>query len=155
MIRKTVRRRPEFESLESMVLLSGMAMGTEHAVAAPVAIDATSPLAGTVVGRYHIAKSGEISFSAKGNLSPAGHLKLRGKLPSITDIGPQSLTMTTRHGRITAALSALALGMPETYQITDATGKYKVLIGDSGVAALSAVNSARTPTKGYFAITFA
>ena len=163
MIRKTVRRRPELESLESMLLLSGIAVDGHHAAAALVAPAITSPLSGTASGTFRVSKSEQagapVSFMTQGNISPVGHLTAKGTFPLFASTAPQSVIISTRHAKVTATLGAVQFGTPVAYQITGATGKYKFLVGDSGEATLTVeppvngTDEGQFPNKGHFTIT--
>jgi hypothetical protein len=163
MIRKTVRRRPEFESLESMLLLSGIAVHRHHAAEALVAPAMTSPLSGTASGTFSAGKraaAGEpVSLTTHGYISPVGRVTETATFPLFGSTGPQNVTMSIGHDKVTSTMSAVEFGIPVSYEITGATGKFTSLIGDSGEAVLSVVPSVkmvegRFPTKGHFTITF-
>src|SRR5262249_16282228 len=109
MKRLMFRRRPEFESLESMLLLSGVAAAGHpyHAAAAMVAShrpvrDAVVSLSGTASGTYRAGRAtGLFTFTGKGTVSPPGHATVKGSF-----LMPNGqITISTRHGKVFANLS--------------------------------------------------
>ena len=89
-MRETWRRRPGFESLESMTLLSGLAGA---AVPNPI------HLTGSISGVY---KPTLPDVHGAGSISPLGHVKVVGQLSSWPAVGPLdyvSLTLTTKTGK--------------------------------------------------------
>jgi hypothetical protein len=113
MIRKRFRRRPEFDSLETMVLLSGISV-VEHtgvaALVAPVAKSGgskstTTPivLSGTAKGTFQTGRGAgaPTSFNAKGVITPLGHATLKGSIqPALfAQISRQHIPITVGTGK--------------------------------------------------------
>jgi hypothetical protein len=154
MKRLMFRRRPELESLESMVLLSGM-VAAEHPHHAAAAIFATHQpvthavvsLSGTARGTYRATGSG-FTFTGTGTVSPLGHSTLKGSLLIPTG----QLTVSTRHGKVFANLSLPQLGAPVSYTITGGTGQFAGASGN-GAGILSFVPAhGRAAAHGRFSI---
>ena len=153
MKRRTIRRRPEFESLESMVLLSGVAAAGDHAVAALVATKpvthAAVSLSGTARGTYHSKAGALTTFTAQGTISPLGKATAKGSIQLSTGTG--SLTLSTKHGKVLANLSTTGLGAPVFLTITGGTGQYAAASGSA--EALVSFSPGRHG-NGHLAITF-
>jgi hypothetical protein len=153
--------RPEFDSLESMVLLSGLAAVGHRAHGAAMvriepALDVAVGLSGTARGTYHSGKAlgSPVSFSGKGPVTPLGHATVKGSLQLDVQMPTGQITLTARHTRIFANLSTAGLGQPFFYTITGGTGQFAGVSG-SGVASVSTVPAhGKGPAHGHFTITF-
>ncbi|MFI5457598.1 MAG: hypothetical protein ACHRXM_19320 [Isosphaerales bacterium] len=160
MIRRSFRRRLEFESLESMLLLSGIAATGHHAAAVLLAkvAQSSSPilLQGTIRGTYQSASAlgGVTRFTATGSLTPVGSVTLKGSLNYTLKTPGGTATISTKHGNIKANLSTGAVGSPVIYHITGGTGKYVGASG-SGEAIFTTVPiKGKGPAHGKVTITF-
>jgi hypothetical protein len=162
MKRLTIRWRPELESLESMVLLSGVAGAAERPAYAAAAMVATRPVSNAVVslsgsasGTYRAGRAlgSPYSFSGKGNISPLGRASVKGSLQLAAQTG--QMTVATRHGKIFANLSTPGgVGPPVNYTITGGTGQFAGASG-TGTGVLSTSPShGRGPAHGGFLILF-
>ncbi len=162
MKRRTYRRRPEFESLESMVLLSGIA-AAEHEHHAAAAMVATKPvrealisLSGTASGTYRSGRAAgsPYTFTGKGTVSPLGRATVSGSLQLAVSAPTGQITVATRHGKIFASLSTSGLGAPVFYSITGGTGRFAGATGH-GAGDLNIVQGhGKGPANGRFTITF-
>jgi hypothetical protein len=156
MIRKKFGRRPELESLEAMVLLSGTSVvrhSVGAALVAPVA-KTSGPivLSGTARGTFQSGRGAvaATSFSAKGPISPLGKATLRGTLQLQTANPTGSVTLTVKkHGQLFASLTTKGLGSPVFYTITGGTGTFA---GDSGSG--EAILTTSGSSHGKVTITF-
>jgi len=160
MFRRSFRRRLEFESLESMLMLSGIAGAGHHAAAVLLAKEAQSTttilLQGTVKGTYHYATAlGGVSlFTAKGSLTPVGSVTLNGSINYTLATPGGTMTISTKHGKIKADLGTERLSNRVSYNITGGTGKYVGASG-SGEAVFTAVpTKGKGPAHGKLTITF-
>ncbi len=136
MVRKRLRRRPELESLETMVLLSGIS-AAEHAASAvmlarePVA-DAQIVFMGIAKGTYKTSSSFLSTFSEKGTISPLGKVKIKGSIQYgiLHPTGTVTVSIATRkHGEIIASLTTAGPDDPVFYTITGSSG---IFAGDTG-----------------------
>jgi hypothetical protein len=156
MIRKKFCRRPELESLEAMVLLSGTSVVRHSGVAALVAPVAKTAgpivLSGSARGTFQ-AEGGAgapTSFSGKGHISPLGNATLKGSLQLAIANPTGSVTLTVKkHGQLFASLSTKGLGSPVFYTITGGTGTFA---GDSGSG--EAILTTKGSSHGRVTITF-
>ena len=135
MVRKRIRRRPQLESLETMVLLSGFSITQHQGAAAMVARqahpDAAVVLLGSVKGTYKTAGS-LTTFSEKGDVSPLGKITLKGSIDYFLahPSGTGTISSATRkHGKIISSLTTAGPDRPVYFTITSATGIYA---GDTG-----------------------
>jgi hypothetical protein len=119
MIRKTCRRRPSFESLESMVLLSGFSAVTHHAAPALMTklpdASTASKVSGTLRGTITIETP--LPFKASGVVSPFGHTTAKGSFllsaetPSMSNPSLSgTFTLTTSKGNIVVDATDTSLG---------------------------------------------
>src|SRR5262245_33067420 len=136
MIRKKFSRRPELESLETMVLLSGVSVLRHSGVAVLVAREPQSSgpilLSGTARGTFRSGRGAgaPTSFSAKGSIGPLGKATLKGSLQFHVANPTGSVTLSVKNkGKLFASLSTQGLGSPVFYTITGGTGAFA---GDSG-----------------------
>jgi hypothetical protein len=162
MNRMTYRRRPEFESLESMVLLSGVAAAGRHAAAALVATrpvtDALVSLSGTAAGTYRSGKAAgsPVTFTARGSVSPLGKAKVTGSLQLSIASPTGTMTIAAGHNKVFANLSTKGLGAPVfiNITITGGAGKFAGASG-SGEAIVNIVPAnGKGPAHGHLTITF-
>jgi hypothetical protein len=158
MIRKRLRRRPELESLETMVLLSGISALEHHGAAAMVARETQAggliTLSGTAKGTFKAAGKSD-NFLATGSLSPLGKISLKGSVNFAAGTGSLIIASTGRkHGKITASLTPNGPTNPVPYKITSASG---IFAGDtgSGEAVFDAVTAhGKGPAHGKVTIIF-
>jgi hypothetical protein len=136
MTRKSVRRRPELESLESIALLSGISTVAHPGVAALVdhlpQARKSIPLSGTVKGTFKNATSptAPITFSAKGSVKGLGQVTATGSLYfDNVSIPYGTMTLTTSHGKISVKLKEKAYSGPFIMTINGGTTAY---LGASG-----------------------
>jgi hypothetical protein len=162
MIRRKFRRRPDFESLESMQLLSGAGVASSHAMALhPMVQQARAhqtvgepragvplSLSGVVQGRYRITGGAAATFSGRGKLGSAGMAQLRGTI-ALVSAGNGELTLSFgRRGKIFANVTGGALGGDFTYQITGGTRSFA---GDTGSGAATVQIPGLRP-QGHFTL---
>jgi hypothetical protein len=152
------RRRPEFEALESMLLLSG-ASATDHHPAAAAAVGrpslALGSLFGTASGTYSFGRAAgaPVTFSGKGNVSPLGRATVRGSLQLAVASPSGRMIISARHGKVFADLSTAGLGAPVFYTITGGTGRWAGAAG-LGEAIVNTVPShGKGPAHGRLTIT--
>ncbi len=151
MLRHAMRRRPQLESLETMVLPSGIA-------AAALVATPSSPIAlsGVSTGKYHV-KAGVSDFTASGKLSPLGHSTLKGSIGAAASGHGYagSLTIKAAKGKLSVAVTYLRLAgslseAEYSYQITGATGHLKGATGDGD--AIVTVTPGKSLTQGKLTI---
>lgn len=143
-MRAMKRRRPEFECLESMRLLSGVGGAAADAV-----VPNPLHLAGSVHGTYHV--KGIVSTSkGSGSISPLGHVTESGK--SLFLAGTGSDTMSTKQGKLFVDLSVRPLGsaFAGTYTIVGGTKAYAGETGSGNVL----VTLVGTSTHGKYTSTY-
>ena len=161
MTHKRFHRRPEVESLETMVLLSGVsavehpsmpAMNFMHAEVGKVIV-----LTGTAKGTYKSSSRGLTTFTDKGNLTPLGKVTLKGSINygAASPTGTVTISSATKkHGKITASLSTQGPEQPVFFRITSSSGIYA---GDTGggEVLLSVVRAkGKGPEHGKATLTF-
>ncbi len=145
MIRKTYRRRPSVELLESMVLLSGFSPVTHHAAPARVtklpAASMVTSVSGTVKGTF-TTQGGFFHLTGSSVVSPLGHTTVKGSEvvsgPDLLMTG--MLTLTTSKGNIVmgTVVHTTEFGKlpgPVSITITKGTKHFKA-IGGSGSGSL-------------------
>jgi hypothetical protein len=161
MSRRTARLRPAFESLEQMLMLSGVPGPGEHAPSVLVASEWQSSgpitLSGTAKGPWRTgrAATAPVHFSATGSVSPLGHISLKGSLLSVDysyEAPAGKLTVTTRHGKVFVNLTYLyqlgtAFHQLYSYEITGGTRKWAGASG-SGHALFTTFVSSRSQFHG-------
>ena len=158
MKRLMYRRRPQFESLESMVLLSGTAVAVHPAAAAMVAMEPASTIpasiSGTVKGTYHAGKAAgsPVTFTSSGMVSPLGHVTLKGSLQLSTTSG--NLILSTKHGKVQAGAVVKTFPTIFTYTITGGTGRFAGATGSGLVSTNVDAFAGSGQSHGHFAITF-
>lgn len=164
--RKT-KRHLEFESLESMALLSvvGMPMHRggghhhHHHHHHHGALVHQSPmtggnvalsLSGTVRGRYHVRGGTTASFNGHGRISPVGRAHLHGTISLVPGGASGQLALKFgRRGTVFAAITGQKSLTTYTYTITGGTRSF---VGDSG-SGVSVVNIARLGAPhGHFSL---
>jgi hypothetical protein len=138
-MKKSLRCRPEVESLESMMLLSAM----PHAVPNPLV------LIGTERGTYQLRGTNSVSKAA-GLISPLGQVKDSGITSHITGLG--NVTMTTKQGKLFVELKLRASGSEYTGTYT-ITGGTKALVGETGTGTVQ-VTPSNSGKKDSFLITY-
>ena len=124
-MRKTIRRRPEVETLESMTLLSGVA-----AAAHPVAALTSVELSGTVKGT--LSASGKVKGS--GSLSPVGKITFSGH--QTIGVVQGSETLSSKHGKISLTTDLRSIGggsYTGEYTITGGTKSYAGASGEGSL----------------------
>jgi hypothetical protein len=166
MIRKTYRRRPSVESLESMVLLSGFSGATHHAAPALLtklpAASAVTNVSGTLKGTFtSAAGDGPYHLTGSGAVSPFGHTTVKG---SYIVSGPDyqltgTLTLTTSKGNIVmdTVVETTEFGKltsPVSMTISNGTKHFKG-IGGSGSGSLDFMvrNPGSVKPSGKFTLT--
>jgi hypothetical protein len=161
MTHKRFHRRPEVESLETMVLLSGGSAVEHPSVPAMIELHAQAGnailLTGTAKGTYKSSSSGVTTFSDKGTLSPLGKVTLKGSI-NYRAASPTGMvtfsSATKKHGKITASLSTQGPNQPVFFMIESSNGIYSGDTG-SGEALLSVVRAnGKGPQHGKVTITF-
>jgi hypothetical protein len=136
MRRKSVRRRPELESLESIALLSGISTVAHPGVAALVGrlpqVSKSIALSGTVKGTFKPGNSptAPFTFSAKGTVNHLGQVTSTGSLYFDNVYLPYgTMTVTTSHGKINVKLQEK---VPSGPFIATINGGTKTYLGASG-----------------------
>jgi hypothetical protein len=125
-MRKALQRRPGFEALESMTLLSGLA-GAVVFTAAPNPIHLTGSIQMGL--QRHPAEKGS------GTISPLGHVTASGNALALASLylsGSESLTLTTKTGKVFVSVrgqTPAGYGAAGEYTITGGT---KVYAGETG-----------------------
>jgi hypothetical protein len=158
MKRKLFRRRPELETMESKLLLSGVAETHVPPAAARTAAIEKVPavqLVGIAKGTFREVAKGSLiyNYAATGALSPIGRSTLKGTTNYGTDTG--TVTATTKHGKINADVNVVNGGAVLDYTVTGGTGQYTGATG-SGVADLTnSVSKGKGPIHGKLTIDFA
>ena len=161
MAHKRFHRRPEVESLETMVLLSGVSAVEHPGVPAMMVIDpqVANPIVitGTAKGTYRSSSAGLTAFSDKGTLSPLGKVALKGSINygAASPTGAVTIVSASKkHGKITASLSTLGPNQPVFFTITGSSGIYAGDTG-SGEVLLSVVKAkGKGPAHGKATLTF-
>jgi hypothetical protein len=152
-MRKSVRRRPELESLESIALLSGIPTAAHPGVAALVdhlpQARKTIKLSGTVKGTYSASLFGPVKFSAQGTVSPLGSVTATGSLNVLVVHPSGTMTVKTSHGNINVKMSENFLGGPVTVTINGGTSRY---LGAHGTGSGSITRTG--VTHGTFSLKF-
>lgn len=155
MIQRKSKRNPEFESLESMQLLSGAGAAVHHAMVhdrvaqvhrAPVG-DVALNLSGTVQGTYRVVGGAAARFNGRGMVSPLGKAHLKGKI-SLTSSGGQLTLNFGRRGKVFAAVGGGTTAGGYLYQITGGT---RTFAGDSGTG-VAIVSLPSLSPRGHFAL---
>ena len=157
MTQRKSKRRLEFESLESMQLLSGVGETVPHAMVldaaaqvhrAPVE-DVALNLSGTIRGTFRVAGRGTAaSFSGRGPVSPVGKAQLKGNI-DLGGSGGQLTLNFRKRGKVFASVTGGTAAGGYTYQITGGT---RTFAGDTGtgVAFVNILSPGRT--HGRFAL---
>jgi len=159
MIRKRFRRRPEFESLESMVLLSG-GFAPEHGLAALVVtgpkVKTPIALTGSAIGNYRFGHGlgTPINFGAIGLIKPLGGLTLKGSMLFEIQNPTGQVTISTSHGKVFATLSATSPGSVFSYTITGGTGKWANASGTGDAFVFTVPAGGVGSTHGRISINF-
>jgi hypothetical protein len=158
MIRKRIRRRPELESLETMVLLSGISALEHHGAAAMVARETQAgsviTLSGTAKGTFKAAGTSD-NFLAKGSISPLGKISLKGTVNFAASTGSLIIASTGRkHGKITASLTPNGPQNPVSYTITSASGIFASDTGSAEAVFSTVAAKGKGPAHGKVTITF-
>ena len=157
MKRTRLRRRPELESLETVVLLSGISGAAANVAREPLA-GGPIVLSGIASGTYKTTKIGEpTTFSEKGVISPLGKATIKGSIDYLEVNPTGTVTLTgvgKKHGKVFASVSTAGPYSPVYYTITGATGEYAGDTG-SGVALVSSAPAkGKGPAHGKVTITF-
>jgi hypothetical protein len=164
-MRKLVRRRLELESLESITLLSGVSTAAHDGIAALIehVPEATHrvALSGTVTGTFSAAKviGGPYQFTAKGNVTPLGSVKVTGSIQVLLATHPfGTMIIKTPNGNIDvrfAETKPSPLGGTVSTEITGGTGKYQFASGiESGSISIIYNHGTKAPVLGTFEVTF-
>lgn len=158
MKRTPVCRSPKLEALESKLLLSGSSdlhSQPGAALAAAVEKSATSiVLLGTLKGTYHEASGNpyEYTLSEKGSLTPIGKATMKGSISYVTLRG--SVTISGKHGKITADLATKLLSTVVDYTITGGTKQYAGASGRGVTVFTTVPGKGKGPIHGTNTITF-
>ena len=136
MTRKSVRRRPELESLESIALLSGISTVAHPGVAALIdhlpQASKSIALSGTVKGTFKPGRgpTAPVTFSVKGTVNPLGQVTATGSVHFDNVFLPYgTMTVTTSHGKFNVKLQEKVLSGPFIATINGGTAEY---LGASG-----------------------
>jgi hypothetical protein len=166
MIRKTRRLRPSFESLESMVLLSGFSAGTHHAAPAlltrlPAASTVTN-VSGKLTGTSTFAGPGNsqtIGVKGSGVVGPFGHTTVKGSFlisapnpqnPSLTG----TFTLTTSKGNVVVDATETPLGkVPLSMTVTKGTKHFNGIDGSGSGSLDWTITKERPKLSGKFTLT--
>ncbi len=163
MSRRKSERSLEFESLESMELLSGVGMAAPHAIAEhrlthPRAVpgpapDAALSLSGTVQGTYRSAGGGTVAaFTGRGSLSPAGKAQVSGKLAFSAAASDGQMTLSFgKRGKLFATIAGTTPAGAYTYDITGGTKRFAGDTG-TGAAVVQILSSVGARPHGRFAL---
>jgi hypothetical protein len=160
MIRKANRRRPEFEPLESKLLLSGISTAMHKGVPAMVLSHAHTHRSiaesGTIKGTFASGKlpGSPITFNGQGAVSPVGHVKFKGSLQITIDNPKVTATILTSKGEIYLTATEHIPGGPISITINGGTRTYHAASG-TGTGSLKLVNApGKGPVYGTFTFTF-
>jgi hypothetical protein len=145
-MKKSTRRRPGFESLESLMLLSTVMAEAVHAAKTPAQVAPSLPLALSGTGQVtaHITlnmlRSLAFKFSGSAQLEPIGHASLSLTLTAQSDatVAVVNLTLSTKHGKID--LQGSYSNPSETsvtfgYSVIGGTGMYARATGSGTITA--------------------
>jgi hypothetical protein len=167
-MRKTKQRRPGFEALESMTLLSGL-MGAAAATAAPNPIHLTGSM--TIGTSIHLLKMALMQHSlnpaekGSGSISPLGHVTGSGNGLSpfalaTSGVSSGSITLTAKTGKVFVSISGLTPvdnGFGPSPQTTIiAAGQFKITGGTSAYAGETGTGTIQitVPVRGKFTAIF-
>ena len=170
---RTTRRRRStglaVESIERRLALSRtLPLQPPHV---PSVVEAASPLevplvesfqwSGTVRGTFHLTDVSSpplFLFTAKGKLSPGGKSTVRGSVSDVLQSPSGTITITTRHGKITANLASGGVwDVPtESFHYTDrvGTGIFAGTTGEGDLTVRTVLSKARGATTGTITIHF-
>ena len=168
---RTTRRRRStglaVESIERRLALSStFPLQPPHV---PSVVAAASPLevplvesiqwSGTVKGTFHDVSSPPLFvFRAKGTLFPGGKSRVRGSISDILHSPSGTLTITTRHGKITADLASFGSDdVPtESFHYTDrvGTGRFVGTTGEGDLTVRTVPSIEKGATSGTITIHF-
>jgi hypothetical protein len=159
MMSKRFGRRPEFETMENLVLLSGASVVGQQDAAALVAREPqmSKPilLDGRAEGSYKkdAGVNEPLRLTGTGNIHPVGlRTAIKGSVQLVAGGVTGSVTLTSVKGSIRTNLSASGPGSLVLYTITSGSGRFAHAAGQ-GVATFTTVPS-RNPALGKFTITF-
>jgi hypothetical protein len=166
MIRRRFQRRLEFESLESMELLSGAGLISAQAMAhhhtahqasrAPTPGETLAP-SGIVHGRYHVIGGMMAAFSGRGTLMQVGKTQLRGTIEAATiqsasSGGGQFTLSFGRRGKLLADVTSATSAGAHTYQIVyQIAGGTRSFAGDTG-GGVATVRLSGLQPRGHFTL---
>lgn len=178
-MRAPKKLRPQFESLESMALLSGMGTAVHAHVMAQNPPVIPAPLTGTINGTYVARRQSgparvDVSFYGAGRVAPIGGAALNGLVhltdplgSLVTDLGGNTLRLRGRRGNLTLQVTTAtgaADGAPGhftlTYTVSAASGAYQGELGQTGsidASLRSSIPSFARPSSfdlGRFTMTF-
>jgi hypothetical protein len=141
-MRKTLQRRPGFEALESITLLSGLA-GPAVTIAAPNPIHLTGSIKIQTTPKAIISElkhnSPYPAEKESGSISPLGHVKGSGvglSLISLLFADSGSLTLNAKTGKVFVSISGVTdagNGYAGEYTITGGTNAYAGAIGSGNI----------------------
>jgi hypothetical protein len=167
MTRRNFRKQLEFESLESMELLSVAGMAMPHAeiphhVATHVQVhrdrtglvpEVALTLSGNGRGSYRMVGGGSAAiFTGRGNFSGVGNARLQGRitLDASGNSAQMSLNLGRRGKLFVSALGPMASGGGITYQITGGT---RTFAGDTGSGSGAVTFVPSSIARGHFFLT--
>jgi hypothetical protein len=161
MIRRKFQRRLEFESLESMQLLSGAGLISGHALARhhtthppsqPPMAGESLALSGVVHGTYHVIGGTRAAFSGRGTLIHVGTTRLRGTLEPGSSGGGQLTLSFGRRGKLFAVVTSATPAGAHSYQLAyQITGGTRSFAGDTG-GGLATVQVPGLQLRGHFTL---
>ena len=136
----------------------------------PSVVAAASPLevplvesiqsSGTVRGTFHIADVSSpplFIFTAKGTLSPDGKSTVTGSISDVLQNASGTITITTRHGKITASLASSEGDAPtESFHYTDrvGTGQFVGTTGEGDLTVTRVLSKGKGAPHGTITIHF-
>jgi len=145
-VKKSTRRRPELESLESLMLLS--ASGAHHGGRPPAHVaPVTVALSGTIHATGQI-QGNHLTVKGSGDLNPVGHATLQ--YSTRVDNPSLSVTLETKHGKLLlvgdSPIATATTSGSTHYRVIGGTGSYTQATG-SGTAsvALGTPHNGREP----------
>ena len=171
--RRTTRRRRStglaVESIERRLALSRTVPLQPPLV--PSVVEAASPLevplvesiqwSGTVRGTFHetdVSSPPLFLFTAKGKLSPGGKSTVRGSISEVLQSPSGTITITARHGKITANLASVGVGdVPtESFHYTDrvGTGRFGGTTGEGDLTVTTVQSKGKGAPHGTITIHF-
>jgi hypothetical protein len=160
MNRRSLRRRLEFESLESMVLLSGPS-APEHSGVHALAVEkakATHPivLTGGAIGNYRSGHGfgAQSKITGLGSIEPFGLVSLSGTLLLNVPNPAGRLVISTGHGKVYVNVSGTSAQSLFSYSITHGTRKWTGVSGKGEVMITMVPVGSTGSSHGRVSLTF-